>query len=94
MGTDPVWVPILLPAETIAGGVATESAAIVRAVLDGEQGPRHDVVLLNAAAALLVAADVVENLVPGVAGVARAAEVIDSGAAWEKLDLVVERTNR
>ena len=83
-------VPILLSAETIAGGVATESSAIVRAVLDGEQGPRHDVVLLSAAAALL-AADVVEDLV---AGVARAAEVIDSCAAREKLDLLVERTNR
>ncbi len=78
------------PAQEITGGDAGENAAIVRAVLDGEKGPRRDVVLLNAAAALL-AADVVEDLA---AGVARAAEVIDSGAAREKLDQLVEWTNR
>jgi anthranilate phosphoribosyltransferase len=77
-------------AETIAGGDAAENAAIARAVLDGEQGPRRDVVLLNAAAALL-AAGAVEDLA---AGVAKAAEVIDSGAAKVKLEELVERTNR
>jgi len=78
------------PAASITGGDAAENAAIVRAILDGEQGPRRDVVLLNAAAALL-AAGVVQDLA---AGVAWAAEVIDSGAARAKLDALVERTNR
>ncbi|MDF1552498.1 MAG: anthranilate phosphoribosyltransferase [Deferrisomatales bacterium] len=78
------------PAAEIAGGDAAENAAIVRAVLDGARGPRRDVVLLNAAAALL-AADVVEDMA---AGVELAAQVIDSGAARAKLDQLVERTNR
>ena len=41
--------------EDIAGGDATENAAIIRAVLGGEKSPRRDVVLLNAAAALVAA---------------------------------------
>ena len=39
----------------LAGGSPAENAAIVEAILEGEQGPRRDVVLLNAGAALLVA---------------------------------------
>ncbi|MBI5439965.1 MAG: anthranilate phosphoribosyltransferase, partial [Deltaproteobacteria bacterium] len=61
----------------IAGGDARENAQIVRRVLAGEKGPRRDVVLLNAGAALYVAgvsSDIRE-------GVARAAGAIDSGAA-------------
>ena len=41
--------------EDLRGGDATEGAAIARAVLAGETGPRRDVVLLNAGAALEVA---------------------------------------
>jgi anthranilate phosphoribosyltransferase len=66
----------------IAGGNAAENAQIVRAVLEGELGPRRDVVLMNAGTALL-AAGVVEDLVEGVA---RARESIDSGAALGALD--------
>ena len=49
----------------IAGGDAEENAAIVRAILSGESGPRRDVVLMNAAAALLAAgkaADLAEGV--------------------------------
>ena len=66
----------------IAGGNAVENAAIVRAVLDGEPGPRRDVVLLNAAAALMAAgkaADLAE-------GVALARGAIDTGRALAALD--------
>jgi len=68
--------------EDLRGGDADASAAIVRAVLAGESGPRRDVVLLNAGAALEVAgrADTLAD------GIALAAETIDSGAASTTLD--------
>jgi anthranilate phosphoribosyltransferase len=66
----------------IAGGDATGNAAIIRAVLGGEKSPRRDVVLLNAAAAL-VAADKADRLVDAIPVVA---ESIDSGAAANKLE--------
>ncbi|HWX25576.1 MAG TPA: anthranilate phosphoribosyltransferase, partial [Vicinamibacteria bacterium] len=43
------------PLEALAGGDAEKNAAIAREILSGGRGPRQDVVLLNAAAALLVA---------------------------------------
>jgi anthranilate phosphoribosyltransferase len=62
----------------LSGGTPGENAALVEGVLAGaERGPRRDVVLLNAAAAFLVAGRA-EDLT---AGVALAAEVIDTGAA-------------
>jgi anthranilate phosphoribosyltransferase len=66
----------------VAGGDAPANAARVRAVLAGEKGAARDVVLLNAAAALVVAG-VVSDLR---AGVAKAADAIDSGAARGKLE--------
>jgi anthranilate phosphoribosyltransferase len=67
------------------GGDAVVNAAIVRRVLDGERGAARDVVLLNAGAAVFVAgrADSVS------AGVALAAQAIDSGAARSTLDRMV-----
>jgi len=63
--------------DALRGGDAGANAAIVRGVLAGERGPRRDAVLLNAAAALVVA-----GCAEGVRdGVARAAEVLDSGEA-------------
>jgi len=61
----------------LAGGTAAENAAMVERLLDGEKGPRRDVVLLNTAAALLIA-DRVTDLREGMT---RAAESIDSGRA-------------
>ena len=59
-----------------------DSTRMLRAVLEGESGPTRDVVLLNAAAALL-AADTVPSLSEGVAA---ATESIDTGRALAKLD--------
>jgi len=66
----------------LAGGDATENAGIVRTILAGQIGPRRDVVLMNAAAALLAAgkaSDLAE-------GVALARDSIDSGRALAALD--------
>jgi anthranilate phosphoribosyltransferase len=76
----------LAPLESIQGGTAEENAGILRAVLAGETGPRRDVVVMNAAAALYVA-DVVSTLREGAA---MAAEAIDSGAAASTLARLVE----
>jgi anthranilate phosphoribosyltransferase len=67
--------------ESLRGGDATTNAAIVEAVLGGEQGPRRDVVLMNAAAGLL-AAGVATSVIDGMR---RAGESIDAGAAMAKL---------
>lgn len=70
----------LVPAETaqLAGGSPADNAALVDAVLAGtERGPRRDVVLLNAGAALIAAGRAMDLA----AGIAQAAEVLDSGAA-------------
>jgi anthranilate phosphoribosyltransferase len=69
----------------LAGGDAAENAALVRAVLAGEPGPRRDIVLVNAAAALFVA-----GAAPDLpAGLARARASLDSGAARERLAALV-----
>ena len=54
------------PLNEIAGGDAQQNAAIIRAILDGERSCRRDVVLLNAAAALVAAghADRISDAVP------------------------------
>lgn len=71
--------------EEISGGDAKQNAAIIRAVLGGEKSPRRDVVVLNAAAALVAAgrADDVAAAIP------LAAKSIDSGAAQQKLEALV-----
>jgi anthranilate phosphoribosyltransferase len=76
--------------ESIRGGDGEENARIVREVLHGKKGPRRDVVLLNAAAAL-----VVTGVAPRMTdGVTVAARVIDAGKAQEKLERLIEVTNR
>ena len=68
--------------EDLRGGNAEEAAAIARSILAGEPGPRRDVVVLNAGAALEVA-----GTAPTLAeGVAAAARSIDSGAAAAVLE--------
>jgi anthranilate phosphoribosyltransferase len=69
----------------LIGGDAIENAAHIRAVLQGNQGPLRDIVLLNAAAALLVAGKA-KTLREGVT---LAAESIDSGKAKGVLDALV-----
>jgi anthranilate phosphoribosyltransferase len=76
--------------EDISGGDAAECAEITRRVLQGEKGPQRNVVLLNAGAALYVggkAKSIQEGMRLGEAA-------IDSGKAREKLDLLVEMSNR
>jgi len=76
------------PTSALVGGDAAENARMLRAVLEGTQGPTRDVVLMNAAAAIVVAelaADLVE-------GVVLAARAIDTGAALDRLDRWVART--
>jgi anthranilate phosphoribosyltransferase len=73
---------------SIKGGSPAENAVILRGVLAGERGPRRDIVLLNAAAAL-VAGDRVSTIGEGVPA---AAEIIDSGKALAKLDQLVSFT--
>ena len=73
------------PLQALAGGDAGENARIVRAILAGEGGPRRDIVLANAAAAL-VAAGAASDFREGAR---QAAQSIDSGAARGKLDALV-----
>ncbi|MBM3275320.1 MAG: anthranilate phosphoribosyltransferase [Candidatus Sericytochromatia bacterium] len=74
------------PTSALAGGTPQENSAILQRVLEGEKGPRRDVVLLNAAAAL-IAADRAPDLREGVQ---LAASSIDSGHAREKLQGLVK----
>jgi anthranilate phosphoribosyltransferase len=76
--------------EELKGGTKEENASILRSVLAASQGPRRDVVLLNAAAAL-IAAGKVDDLNQGVSLAARS---IDSGSANEKLEALIEFSNR
>jgi len=75
-------------AETLLGGEPAENAAITRSILNGETGPKRNVVLLNASAAL-VAAGKVQNLKDGIR---LAASSIDSGAATKKLNDLIAFT--
>jgi len=71
--------------DDISGGDADRNAALIREVLAGKTSARRDVVLLNAAAALVAAgrADHLRNAVP------LAAQAIDSGKALEKLQALI-----
>jgi anthranilate phosphoribosyltransferase len=78
------------PLKEIKGGEAATNAQIIIEVLEGRPGPRRDIVVLNAAAALL-ASSTVKDLSEGVH---RSVESIDRGNAREKLDRLVAFTNR
>ncbi len=69
-------------AADLVGGEPAENAAITRAILNGEKGPKRDIVLLNAAFAIM-ASGKVDN---PQAGIAMAIESIESGAALAKLE--------
>ncbi len=68
--------------ERLYGGTAAENASLLKAVLSGERGPRRDVVILNAGAALAVSGAAVDLA----HGVRLAEEVIDSGRAMSRLE--------
>ena len=75
---------------SMQGGDPVENADITRRILSGEKGPRRNVVVLNAAAAL-VAADKAANFHEGIK---RAEAAIDTGAATDKLEQLVEYTRK
>ncbi len=88
LSPDDVGLP-LTPLDAIKGGDADSNAAALRAVLAGESGPYRDVVLVNAAAALVIAG-LAEDLAEGL-DLARTS--IDSGAAAERLARLVAVSN-
>ncbi len=73
-------------AKDLAGGDRAANKKIAVAVLQGERGPRRDIVLVNAAAALL-AADLTTDIREAIE---RAAESIDTGAAWAKVEKLAD----
>lgn len=73
----------------IAGGSAEENAEAIRTILAGESGPRRDIVVLNAAAAILAGgrvADIAD-------GLSVAADAIDSGSAGRALEALIAASN-
>ncbi|GAC1467572.1 MAG: anthranilate phosphoribosyltransferase [Desulfuromonadaceae bacterium] len=81
---------IRCPMEALKGGDAVANAVIIKAVLAGERGPRRDIVLLNAAYALVAAG---KTATPA-EGMALAAEAIDSGRALQQVEKLAALTNR
>lgn len=76
--------------EQLRGGEPAENAARLRALLEGETGPLRDIVLLNSAAALIIAGKVRDLR----AGVALSAHAIASGKARAALEKLIAVTNR
>lgn len=76
--------------EDLVGGLPQENAEIVRGILDGAEGPKTDVVLLNAGAAIHIAKENVSLQ----EGIDMARELIKSGKAKEQLEKFVEETNK
>lgn len=74
----------------IKGGIPAENAEILKRILKGEKGPRRDIVLLNAAAAIVVG----EKAKTLKEGIEIAKISIDSGKALQKLNLLIEYTNQ
>ncbi|MFQ3557964.1 anthranilate phosphoribosyltransferase [Streptomyces gramineus] len=85
----------LVPVEALRGGDPSYNAEVARRLLDGESGPVRDAVLLNSAAAL-VALDPGSGPLAGQirAGMDRAAESVDSGAAKRVLERWAAATHR
>ncbi len=70
----------------LAGGDAARNAELTRAVLSGEPGPRRDIAVLNAAAALVAGGAAADFP----SGVERAVAAIDGGSAAEALDAAAD----
>ena len=75
--------------EDLIGGTPQENAAIVNDILGGAKGPKTDVVLLNAGAAIYLASDGITMK----EGVEKAREIIKSGLAKKQLERFIEETN-
>ena len=74
----------------LRGGDREQNAQLIRGLLDGEAGPKRDIVLMNSAAALVAGAKA-RDLKDGVS---RAAEAIESGAARSKLEALVSLSQK
>lgn len=72
----------------LVGGDAQENAKIALRLLQGETGPKRDIVLLNAGACLYLAGRA-EDIAGGIAGAARS---LDSGAALDRMRAFVKAT--
>ncbi|MFH8343402.1 anthranilate phosphoribosyltransferase [Streptomyces sp. NPDC018045] len=84
----------LVPVEALRGADASYNADVARRVLGGEPGPVRDAVLLNSAAALVALEPTGAPLAEQIsAGIERAAEAVDSGAARRALDRWVAASN-
>ncbi|WP_221355559.1 anthranilate phosphoribosyltransferase [Streptomyces beigongshangae] len=84
----------LVPVEALRGADASYNAEVARRLLGGEKGPVRDAVLLNSAAALVALSPGSAPLADQIrAGMDRAAEAIDSGAALKVLERWVAATN-
>jgi anthranilate phosphoribosyltransferase len=77
------------PLESLRGGTAVENATAIRNVLENEAGPRRDVAVINASAALVVAGIAVDFR----EGARMASKAISSGIAKQKLAALVAFTN-
>ncbi len=77
-------------ADDIKGGTGEENAVILKDILSGAKGPKRDVVLMNAGAAIYVAG-IAKSLAEGIK---LAEESIDGGKAKEKLDALVAFSNK
>ena len=73
----------------LVGGTPAENAAITRAILEGEKGPKRDAVLMNAGAALYIGGKT-DSFADGIR---LAAELIDSGKAAKTLATLIEVSN-
>jgi len=76
------------PLEEIVGGDAALNAELIRAILGSEKGPRRDIVVANASAAIVAGGRAADFL----GGAQMAAQSIDSGAASKKLDALIAFT--
>ncbi|MBQ1437354.1 MAG: anthranilate phosphoribosyltransferase [Ruminococcus sp.] len=76
--------------DELKGGTPEENAIITREILKGKQGSKRNAVLLNAGASLYIGGKA-ESMKDGVA---LAAELIDSGKAFETLEKLIEVSNR
>jgi len=76
--------------EDLKGGDVEMNVQLIRSILDGKEGPRTDIAVLNAGAALIVAgrAGTLEQ------GMDVARHAVESGAALQKLNHWIEATNR
>jgi anthranilate phosphoribosyltransferase len=82
-------IPLASLTDIRGGADAAENGRLILEVLNGQAGPRRDIVVLNAAAALLAS-----SAAPGLsAGIEAARQSIDTGRALAKLEALIEFTN-